>query len=143
MLNLVGAFALVEFGLSAAVARQATFFYAGAGHADLAGGNATTQPNWAAIHGLVRLAIRIYSWLGWLVIVCCVGGATWLAFTHPREMLQPAPLSAFVLLAVPAVLRMRGLFWKPLLFGMQKVRESQQIQFTGILLSYVVSLTGL
>jgi hypothetical protein len=142
MLNLVGMVVLVEVGLSAAISRQATFFHAGASRSNTED-QALAQPNWAAMHGLVLLGIKIYSWLGWLVAVCCLGGGVWLALTHPREMLRPAPLVAFTLLTLSGTLRMRGLFWNPLLFGLQRVRESQRIQFTGILLSYGVSLAGL
>ncbi len=38
---------------------------------------------------------------------------------------------------------MRGLFWNPLLLACSDVRDSQRIQFNGILFSYVVSLGGL
>lgn len=143
MLNLVGMIALVEFGLSAAIARQATFFFAGAGltETDLArGGN---DPNWSAIHGLIGVAERIYSWLGWLVVAGCVGGGLWLGLAHPKEMLQPGPVIAFLLLSVATFIRMRGLFWNPLLFGLERVRASQHIQFTAIILSYAVTLCGL
>lgn len=143
MLNLVGMIALVEFGLSAAIARQATFFFAGAGliATEAAGGD--KQPNWGAIHGLIGVAERIYAWLGWLVVAGCVGGGSWLALAHPQEMLQPGPVCAFLMLSVATTIRMRGLFWNPLLFGLQRVRESQHIQFTAIILSYVVTLCGL
>ncbi|MBV9657211.1 MAG: hypothetical protein JO295_03780 [Verrucomicrobia bacterium] len=139
MLNVVGLVTLVEFGLSAAISRQATFFWAEANKQ----GESGNTPNWSGLSGLVALATKIYSWLGWGALFGCLGGGVWLALMHPDEMLRPAPLGAFFVLLIAGVLRMRGLFWNPLLFGVQRVRDSQRIQFTGILLSYAVSLGGL
>lgn len=140
MLNLVGLVTLMEFGLSAAISRQATFFWAGAAGSGPAG---ASGPNWSGLRGLVELAACIYGWLGWVAMAGALLGGGWLAYTHPADMLRPIPLGAYAILVIAGGLRMRGLFWNPLLFGMQRVRESQQIQFTGILLSYLASLAGL
>ncbi len=141
MLNIVGLVTLVEFGLSAAISRQGTFFWAGTGDDENTSG--ARGPNWRGLRGLIELAGKVYALLGWVSLLACIAGAVTLALTHSAAMLQPSSLAAYGMLSFAAVLRMRGLFWNPLLFGMQRVRESQQIQFTAILLSYAVSLGGL
>ena len=142
MLNVVGLVTLVEFGLSAAVSRHATFLWAGTVSSE-PGGSTGNEPDWRGLSGLIALARTIYGWLGWGALAGSLLGGAWLAIGHPQEMLRPVPLIAYAMLMGAGFLRMRGLFWNPLLFGLQRVRESQQIQFTGIILSYAVSLGGL
>lgn len=142
MLNIVGGVTLVEFGMTASISRQASYLYAASSPQGTLG-EERTGPNFSGIHGLILLSHRIYSGLSILVLFLFVTGGAWLAITHPYTMIQPIPIASFLLMLIAGVIRMRGLYWNPLLFGMQRVRESQRIQLTGVLISYAITVIGL
>ena len=100
MMNVVGLVTLLEFGLSAALSRQATFFWAGASESIVA---ESTSPNWNGLSGLIELAKKIYGWIGWAALAGCLFGGVWLAYTHPGEMLRPVPLGAYALLVIAGI----------------------------------------
>lgn len=139
MLNIVAAVTLLEFGMCAAFSRQASFQSSHASSDD----PFTKAEGLASLHSLILLAGKIYLYLSFVVGFAILCGGIWLAMTHPHAMMHPLPLISYAILGVSATIRMGGLHWNPFLFGLQKVRDSQQIQFTGVALSYVVILLGL
>lgn len=142
MLSIVSGVALVEFGMTASISRQASYFFAGSKQQEPCG-TEHTGANFSGIHGLILLSNRIYTGLSLLVLILFVIGGFWLSINHPRTMIQPLPIASYILMLGAGVIRMKGLYWNPLLFGMQQVRTSQRIQLTGVLISYAITIGGL
>ncbi len=131
MLNLIGGVTLIELGMSAAISRHVSFALASA------------TPDYSRIHSLIISSRRLYAFLATAVLLLSLAAGTWLTISHQATMFSAIPLISFGLMAGASSIRMLGLYWNPMLVGMNKVRQAQQVQFFGILASYVVTLAGL
>lgn len=131
MLNLIGGVTLIELGMTSAISRHVSFALA------------AETPDYSRIHSLIVASRKLYAFLAFVVLVVSLGAGAWLSATHYETMFEVVPLASFGLMAIASTGRMLGLYWNPLLVGMNKVRQAQQVQFFGILLSYVVTIVGL
>ena len=139
---------IVELGFSPNIARFASFFLGGAASArslgiDHAEGE-KREPNLAGIAGLARMGCSLYPKLGAAMgLIMTVGGGFWLYFHFGAKFwnLQVAP--AFFLYAAGMTANMYGLFWMNLLFGVDRVRQGQEVFATGLILNYILCAVGL
>ena len=139
---------IVELGFAPNISRFASFFLGGAASPRSIGidhsTSGHTEPNLAGIAGLAQLGRTLYPRLGAAVgVLMTLGGGIWLYIQFGAKFwnLQVAP--AYFLYAAGMTASMYGYFWMNLLFGVDRVRQGQQVFATGLILNYALCLGGL
>ncbi|MCE9588238.1 MAG: hypothetical protein K8R57_07990 [Verrucomicrobia bacterium] len=139
---------IVELGFAPNISRFASFFLAGAASPRSMEIDHSTseesEPNLAGIAGLAQLGRNLYPRLGTAVgVLMTLGGGIWLHIQFGAKFwnLQVAP--AYFLYAAGMTASMYGYFWMNLLFGVDRVRQGQQVFAIGLVLNYALCLGGL
>lgn len=136
---------IVELGFASNIARFASYFMGGATSPRSLGIDHACEgnigANLAGLKGLAEMAMDLYPKLGaamGLLMTLC--GGWWLShkFGHAFWSWNVAP--AFFLYAAGMSLNMYGYFWMNLLFGVDRVREGQQIFAIGLMLNYLLCM---
>jgi O-antigen/teichoic acid export membrane protein len=139
---------IVELGFATNISRFASYFMGGALSPKSIGiDHATAEssgPNLAGLKGLSEMAMDLYPKLGGamgLLMTLC--GGWWLShqFGHAFWCWNVAP--AFFLYALGMTVNMYGYFWMNLLFGVNRIREGQQIFALGLVVNYLLCVVGL
>lgn len=146
---IAGFAATCEFGFSQTISRFASYFHGGASVVPALGLEPQAcgrEPNYPALAGLLAQARRLYSFFGFgVTVLVLISGAIrfWFASIDgiPRPVFYHA--SAFIILAVGSGMNMATFFWPPVLFGIGKVRLTNQLQILGYLVYYAISFAGL
>ena len=140
--------AIVELGFAPNISRFASYFMGGA-EAPRSLGIATPsslkgQPNLSGLAGLTRMSRRLYPLLALAMgSIMTFGGGLWL-YVHFHEAFWNFSIApAFFLFAMGMTVSMYGYFWISLLFGVDRVRQGQQIFAVGMMLNYLVCAVGL
>ncbi len=146
--NLTGFACAVELGFNTAIARTASYLLGGMSRippvGGLQGSSISGQPNYPELAGLINMSRRLYRWFAGLVgIILFVAGGAWFVFIKPDYLQGTAQWVTFWLIGLGTVINMASLFWWPLLFGLNRVRQYNQLQIGGLLSNYAVSFTGL
>lgn len=139
---------IVELGFAPNISRFASFFMGGAKNPKSIGiAHATSEvsgPNLAGLKGLAEMAMSLYPKLGYAmgVIMTC-GGGWWLFHKFGNSFWNWQIAPAFFLYTAGMTINMYGYFWMNLLFGVDRVREGQQIFAIGLMLNYFICVFGL
>ncbi|MFZ0616697.1 MAG: hypothetical protein WAN16_09680 [Chthoniobacterales bacterium] len=139
---------IVELGFAPNISRFASYFMGGApGPRSLGIDHATeegNEPNLAALKGLAEMSMNLYPKIGATMgIIMTVGGGTWLHYKFGDAFWSWRVAPAFFLYAAGMTINMYGYFWMNLLFGVDRVRQGQQIFALGLVLNYLLCVAGL
>jgi|688.fasta_scaffold05981_8 O-antigen/teichoic acid export membrane protein len=139
---------IVELGFAPNISRFASYFMGGApGPRSLGIDHATeegNEPNLAALKGLAEMSMNLYPKIGATMgIIMTVGGGTWLHYKFGDAFWSWRVAPAFFLYAAGMTMNMYGYFWMNLLFGVDRVRQGQQIFALGLVLNYLLCVAGL
>ncbi|MCX7590847.1 MAG: hypothetical protein N2255_04380 [Kiritimatiellae bacterium] len=149
MLTIAGFAVACEFGFAQTLGRFASYFHGGISFIPPLGlgpGPCVDGPNYPALAGLLVVARRLYAALGGVVtLVMLLCGVVWFMLGSARTV--PAPMHfhvcAFLLFAIGSGMNMAAFFWPQVLFGMNRVRLTNQLVVLGLFANYLVSLGGL
>lgn len=139
---------IVEMGFAPNISRFASYFMGGAKAPRSLGieapFNLKGQPNLAGLAGLTRMSRRLYPLLALAMgSIMTIGGGLWLYFNFHEAFWNLSIAPAFFLFAMGMTVSMYGYFWINLLFGVDRVRQGQQIFAVGMMLNYLVCVVGL
>lgn len=146
MLNLVFSANLLEFGLSSAIGRSASFFLVGSREFLRSGetpGFNDGQINHSGLAGLLAQAAHIFRWVALAGTVICATAFTWLSLTQSAVFLTPHGIGAFLLLSASVVFNLRFQFLGSILCGLHHVRRWQNAFIGNLAVGYAISLIGL
>ncbi len=147
MLNLAGLATMVELGFSLTIARFVSYFYGGATSVPRLGLKDLTvcdAANYRGVAGLAVMARRLYARFALAVVVFMgMAGLGWYLWRGGRQSVTAGDAAAYVLLTVGSGVAMRGWFWNGLLFGMNRVRLTNQLMVAGLLADYALAFAGL
>ena len=148
MINMAGLAGMVELGFSAAISRTASYFLGGAAQVPSLGGikyiKSLQGINYAGLVGLIVMSKKLYRNFAIVVgLLLLFGGGIWLAVAKPGSLHDSESWTAFVIVGFGTAFNMSALFWWPLLFGLNHVREYNRLQFNGIFFSYLFTFIGL
>lgn len=137
-----------ELGFASNISRFASYFMGGAANIRSIGISATgegeSEPNLNGIAGLAEMGRVLYAKLAvTLAVLMNVGGGVWLYWHFGNKFWNPSVAPAFFLYAVGMSLSMYGYFWMNLLFGVNRVRQGEQIFAVGLVLNYLICAGGL
>jgi O-antigen/teichoic acid export membrane protein len=139
---------IVELGFAPNISRFASYFMGGAvspksigiDHAPDAG----SGPNLAGLKGLAEMSMNLYPKLGAAMgLIMTVGGGFWLFHKFGVTFWSWHVAPAFFLFAAGMTLNMYGYFWMNMLFGVDRIRQGQQIFAFGLVLNYLFCVVGL
>ena len=139
---------IVELGFAPNISRFASYFMGGAVSPKSIGIDHAPDeafgPNLAGLKGLAEMSMNLYPKLGAAMgFIMTLGGGFWLYHKFGTAFWSWHVAPAFFLFAAGMTLNMYGYFWMNLLFGVDRVREGQQIFALGLLLNYLVCIAGL
>lgn len=136
----------MDLGATTTIGRYVSFFLGGAKRISADGGVERApgaDTNFAGIRALLHLCARIFLGLSLPTLLICVGGGIWLCLRHPELMQLPVNVATYIALSIAAIWRMRESYWNAVLFGLNRIRESQTTQITGLLLNYGIAVGGM
>lgn len=136
----------LDLGTTTTVSRYASFFLGGArgisSEGQLQPGD-SEQPNEAGIRAVVVASRRFFRYLALPAFGICIVGGIWLFLLFPTLMTRPENALTYMLLSVAAVWRVRESYWNAVLFGLNRIRESNTTQITGLVANYAATVAGL
>ena len=139
---------IVELGFAPNISRFASYFMGGALSPRSIGIDHATEenigPNLAGLKGLAEMSMNLYPKLGASMgFIMTFGGGFWLYHKFGTAFWSWHVAPAFFLFAAGMTLNMYGYFWMNMLFGVDRVRQGQQIFALGLVLNYLFCVTGL
>jgi len=139
---------IVELGFAPNISRFASYFMGGAVSPKSIGidhaPGVNDGPNLAGLKGLAEMSMSLYPKLGAAMgLIMTAGGGFWLFHKFGSTFWSWNVAPAFFLFAAGMTLNMYGYFWMNMLFGVDRVRQGQQIFALGLVLNYLFCVIGL